>query len=135
MRSPLAFVDIIKISDEETELVTGKKSPEEAIDCLLREGISCVIVTMGAKGAMVGINEGKVFKEAVPGTRVVDTTGAGDAFMGGFLYKLCENNLHPEKLTLENISEFCEFANKVAARCVEKRGGIYAMPTIEELNA
>lgn len=135
MRSPLAFVDIIKISDEETELVTGKKSPEEAIDCLLNEGISCVIVTMGAKGAMVGINEGKVFKEAVPGTKVVDTTGAGDAFMGGFLYKLCENHLHPENLTLENISEFCEFANKVASRCVEKRGGINAMPTIAELDA
>ena len=134
MRSPLAFVDIIKISDEETELVTGKKSPEEAIDCLLSKGISCVIVTMGAKGAMVGINEGKVFKEAVPGTKVVDTTGAGDAFMGGFLYKLCEQNLHPEKLTLEKISEFCEFANKVASRCVEKRGGINAMPTMDELN-
>ncbi len=134
MRSPLSYVDIIKISDEEIELVTGQKTPEEAIDYLLSMGISCVIVTMGAKGAMVGVKEGKIFKEPKPCKQVVDTTGAGDSFMGGFLYKLCENNLRPDELTLDNLAEFTEFANQVASYCIGKRGGINAMPSLDELN-
>lgn len=134
MRSPLAFVDVMKLSDEEIELVTGEKTPEKAIDRLLAQGISCVIVTMGAKGAMVGTREEKVFKEAVPNVPVVDTTGAGDAFMGGFLYQLVENKKHPSQLSREDLLYYTEFANKVAARCIMKRGGISAMPSPDELN-
>lgn len=133
MKSPLSYVDIIKISDEEMELITGQKQAEDAIDYLLNEGLSCVIVTLGAKGAMVGTKDGKVHKEPKACANVVDTTGAGDAFMGGFLYKMCENNIRPEDLTLKDIAEFTEFANRVASYCIGRRGAINAMPSLEAL--
>ena len=133
MKSVLSYVDIIKLSDEEIGLVTGKNTPEDAIDYLLNEGIGCVIVTMGEKGAMVGNASGKVFKEPLPCKQVVDTTGAGDSFMGAFLYKLCEYKKRPEELEISDISEFTEFANKVASYCIGKRGGINAMPSLEDL--
>lgn len=133
MRLPLKFVDIIKISDEECELLTDEKIPEKAIDKLIAQGISCVIVTMGEKGSLIGIKDGRVKLNAAPCKKVVDTTGAGDSFMGGFLFNLCKNKIKPCNLTIENIKEYGGFASKVASFCIGKRGAIDAMPGIDEI--
>lgn len=136
MRSLLPDVDIIKISDEETELLTGRKDPEEAARALLDQGISVVAVTLGAEGALAATREGMV---KVPGyrTRAVDTTGAGDSFFGGFLWKLEEQGLgkekSPEELSLEEVREAAVFGNAVASLNVEKRGAIPAMPSLEQV--
>ena len=63
----------------------------------------------------------------------VDTTGAGDSFWGGFLHKLLESNKTVEEITLEEAAEFARFGNAVASLCVEKRGAIPAMPTLEDV--
>ena len=136
MRSVLDQVDIIKISDEETELLTGKKDPEAAAAVLLDKGISIVAVTLGAKGALVAVREGM---ESIPGfaAKAVDTTGAGDSFFGGFLWKLMEKGLgagrKPEEMTLSEAAEAGRFGNAVASLNVEKRGAIPAMPSLEEV--
>ena len=136
MRSVLDQVDIIKISDEETELLTGKKDPEAAAAVLLDKGISIVAVTLGAKGALVAVREGM---ESIPGfaAKAVDTTGAGDSFFGGFLWKLMEKGLgagrKPEDMTLSEAAEAGRFGNAVASLNVEKRGAIPAMPSLEEV--
>ena len=132
MRSVLRDVDLIKISDEETELITGQKSPEAAADALLAEGISLVIVTMGRDGAYVRTRD---FAHRAPAAEVkaVDTTGAGDAFMGAFLYKLSRSGKRPSELSCEELAEFAEFANRVAGFCVERRGAICAMPHLNEI--
>lgn len=132
MKSVIPYVDIMKLSDEEISLITGKDNPGDAIDELISQGVHCVMVTMGDKGAVVGIKDGTVIAEA-KSCKAVDTTGAGDAFMGGFLYKLCANKIRPEELTLDNIKDFAVFANKVAAFCVGKRGGINAMPSLNDI--
>ena len=85
MRSLVPYVDIMKISDEETKLLTDKESPEEATEILFRKGVKIVAVTLGSDGAYLYCKEGGVH---IPGfvSKAVDTNGAGDSFWGGFLY-------------------------------------------------
>ena len=65
--------------------------------------------------------------------QVVDTTGAGDAFWGGFLNCLLNSGKHPRDVSLSEAMEFADFANALASLCVEKRGAIPAMPTLETI--
>lgn len=133
IQSGLDFVDVVKISDEEIELVTGQKTPDAAADYLLRKGISCVVVTLGKNGAYAAV-KGAAVRVPVPDVPVVDTTGAGDAFWGGFLYKLAKSGLRPEKLGEAELKEFITFANAVASLCVQSRGGIPAMPIMSKVS-
>ncbi len=132
MKSVLAYVDVMKLSDEETVLLTGMKEPEKAAQALLEKGISIVAVTLGADGTYIATKEGGAY---VPGfaSNVVDTTGAGDSFWGGFLYQLSKSNKKPQEISLEEAKEFARFGNAVASLCVEKRGGIPAIPAMEQV--
>lgn len=132
MRSLIPFMDVMKISDEETELLTGEKEPEKAAEILINQGVKLAAVTLGSDGAYVRTKEGG---RKVPGfkSRVADTTGAGDSFWGGFLYKICESGKKPEEIGLEEAAGYARFANAVASLCVERRGGIPAMPYKEEV--
>ena len=132
MRSILSSVDLIKISDEETKLLTGCASPEDAAAELIKAGISLVIVTLGKDGAYVRTQSGEYRAPAAP-TVPKDTTGAGDAFMGGFLYRLSRSGKRPSELTPDEILDFMQFANRVAAFCVARRGAICAMPRINQI--
>ena len=126
MRSILDYVDIIKISDEETRLLTGFDNELDASKALIDAGVKTVIVTLGAKGALVRNKDGFIYSEAQKVTSV-DTTGAGDAFMGGFLFKVAQSP--KREITLDEIKSFADFGNKVAGYCVQHRGAINAMPT------
>lgn len=132
MREVLPFVDVMKMSDEETELLTGIKEPAEAAAYLVEHGIPLVAVTLGAEGAYVCTKEGG---QVVPGfkSQVVDTTGAGDSFWGGFLYGLVKSGKKPAEVTLSEAATFARFANALASLCVQKRGGIPAMPELDEI--
>ncbi len=132
MRSIIPYVDVIKISDEETELLTDKKDVYEAADALLLQGVSVVIVTMGKDGAIVRTKDG-VVQSAAQTVQAVDTTGAGDAFMGGFLWQLAQSGKKPEMLTLSDVQAFADFSNKVSGFCVGRRGAICAMPFPQDL--
>lgn len=130
MRLPLEMVDIIKISDEEMVLLTDCDDVNGAADALHKKGIACVIITMGEKGAFVSANGGSVFEKGIK-TDVVDTTGAGDCFMGAFLYSIISDNKKPSELCEEDLKKYVSFANAAASICVSRRGAINAMPSIE----
>lgn len=132
MRSVISYVDVMKISDEETALLTDIVEPEGAAKKLVDMGVSVVAVTLGADGALVCTKEGSV---VVPGYRadMVDTTGAGDSFWGGFLKSLLESEKNPEEVSLQEVADFAKYGNAVASLCVEKRGAIPAMPSVEEI--
>lgn len=142
MRSVIPFVDVMKLSDEETELLTGIAKPEDAAFKLIEQGVSVVAVTLGADGALIATKEGCALVEGYQ-ANMVDTTGAGDSFWGGFLHKLLEwfelrqetdaKNGILADITLEEATEFTRFGNAVASLCVEKRGAIPAMPTLAEV--
>ena len=132
MRSLIPYVDIMKISDEETELLTGKASPKEAAKELYKKGVQIAIVTLGSEGAYLYCREGGI---QIPGfvSRVIDTNGAGDSFWGGFLYCISKADKRPEQFTMDELKEYVRFGNAVASLCVEKKGAIPAMPTLAEV--
>ena len=132
MRSLIPYVDIMKISDEETELLTGKEKPDEAAEILFQKGVKIVAVTLGSEGAYLYCKEGGI---QIPGfaSRVVDTNGAGDSFWGGFLYGISKAGKSPEMFDIEELKEYVRFGNAVASLCVEKKGAIPAMPTLAEV--
>lgn len=132
MREPISFVDVMKISDEETELLTGQVDPEAAAEILISQGVKIVVVTLGEKGALVRVKDGSCI---VPGfkSQVVDTTGAGDSFWGSFVQQLLEKGKSVESFSLEELKQCVTYANAVASICVSKRGAIPAMPTREEV--
>ncbi len=132
MRELLPYVDVMKLSDEETVLLTDKAAPEQAAKRLNDIGIFCVAVTLGKKGALVSI-AGE--SEVVPGYKqpAIDTTGAGDAFWGGFLYRMLSIERRPRELSLKEAADCANWGNAVATCCVQHRGGIPAMPSLEEV--
>ena len=132
MRSLIPYVDIMKLSDEESELMTGEKDVEKAAQILFQKGVKIVAVTLGSKGAYLYCKEGGA---QVPGfaSKSVDTNGAGDSFWGGFLYCISKDGRNPERFTLDELKEYVRFGNAVASLCVEKKGAIPAMPLLADV--
>ena len=131
MRSVLPLCDVVKISEEETALLTGYEEPEKAAQALLRQGVGLAIVTLGADGALwrYGNDSG-----TVPGFRVkvADTNGAGDTFFGAFLSRIAKHG-GIEELTPETIERYVRYANRAASITASRTGAIPAMPTENEL--
>lgn len=134
MRAMLPYADVVKLSDEETLLLTGDADPAESAHRLLSQGVSCAAVTLGARGALVAARDGV---RTVPGfvVRTVDTTGAGDAFWGGFLHRMLALDKAPAALTVEDAADCARWGNASAACCITKRGAIPAMPSLDEVQA
>ena len=132
MKSAIPLADVMKVSDEECLLMTGAATYEEAADQLLAMGPKLVAVTLGGDGVLVATKEGK---QRVQGFKVpvVDTTGAGDSFWGGFLSGFLALHKKIEDLTREEITRCAVQGNATAGLCVQKRGGIPAIPTREEV--
>ncbi len=132
MRSVLPMVDIIKLSDEETELLTGFSDPEEAAAALEQQGISLILITLGAKGVFCRWQGTNI---AVPGfsVPVADTNGAGDTFFGAVLSRLAQRESVMKDLTIEELGEILVFANRAAAVTVSRHGAIPAMPVLGEI--
>ncbi len=120
----LKYTDIFKVSQSEAEYLTGEKN-ENAYHELLNLGPSIVTITKGEKGCRILTKEEDI---TVPGfkVQVVDTTGAGDAFVAGFIYGII--NHMP-------LYESGRFANAVAALSVTKMGAMSALPTKKEVAA
>ena len=133
MRRPLSQVDILKISDEEMELLSGSHDPEVCSKVMADKGISLVLITLGSQGVFyrLGGQTG-----VVPGvaTKVADTNGAGDPFFGAVLSQL---SLRPqgvlEGLETAELEDILAFANRAASVTCSRSGAIPAMPTLDEL--
>ena len=130
IRSVLPYVDVIKLSEEETCLVTSEKDPKAAGHFLIEHGVKAAFITLGKNGAYVFNREGCSYQLPVPGKRI-DTNGAGDCFCGSILFCVRKKNKRVEEISLEELSGFAHFANAAASLCIEKRGAIPSMPTLE----
>lgn len=134
MRLILPYADIMKLSDEETEMLTDHADPAQAAANLNARGISCVAVTLGKRGALVSVRGEQMTVAGYP-LPAADTTGAGDAFWGGFIYRIHALGKRPTELTLADAADCAGWGNAVATLCVQKRGAIPAMPTRSEAEA
>ncbi|MCR5732001.1 MAG: carbohydrate kinase [Sphaerochaetaceae bacterium] len=131
MREVISFVDIMKISDEETYLITDKEDPKEAAGILHSKGVKLVLLTLGSKGAFYSTPN---FSGIVPGhkVKVADTNGAGDTFFGALLSRIAIRG-GIENITEQELKEYVDFANKAASITASRRGAIPAMPYLGEI--
>ncbi|MGM0923319.1 MAG: carbohydrate kinase family protein [Bacillota bacterium] len=126
----LPLAHIIKVSDEELEFITGISDVNEAIQSLFVGDVMAVVYTKGSKGAELYTKEGNYHSSGFKVT-VADTTGAGDAFIGGFLYKLLEKDVQVASLAQflnAYHKEILEFANASGALTASVKGAIPAIP-------
>ena len=126
------LADIMKVSDEEMELITGEREPDRGSQALLSMGVKLVFVTLGAGGCFFRNKRGAGH---APGFAVapVDTTGAGDAFTAGALSRIIKSGVGIEALDCGDMREIAAFSNAVGALCVQKRGAIPAMPCLGQV--
>ncbi len=132
MKNVLRYVDIIKVSEEELQIITDCGNLLPAIAKLLNMGIKIVCITQGAKGCIIAT---KSSVELYPAYKVdsVDTLGSGDSFLGGFLYKLLEKSKDITELTSDELYEMSDFANACGAITSMEHGAIPAMPDLKEV--
>lgn len=129
----MKYADILKISEEELEFITGFKDFQEGTAYLKNVyDIKLIFVTLGSEGCFyrAGNIIGKVdgYK-----TNAIDTTGAGDAFLGGALYKIIEIDKELTKLHDSDMRQIVSFANAVGALVTTKKGAISVMPDKAEI--
>ncbi|MGK5508607.1 PfkB family carbohydrate kinase [Brevibacillus formosus] len=125
---------IIKLSEEEFALLTGTDDLVEGTKMLEDHADKrLILVTLGEKGAFYRFGQ---TTGLVPGYKVnaVDTTGAGDAFVGGILYHLLERE-GLDELTASEIESMLRFTNAAGAFVTTKNGAIPAMPTIHDIQS
>ena len=109
-------------SKNELKILTGKKY-DEGSKILIKKGVSIVAVKLGERGCYVTNGKESYLVEPYK-VKVVDTTGAGDAFCAGFLYGLIKN---------KDLYECGRFGNFVASRCIEKVGAREGLPRLSDL--
>ena len=131
----MPIADIVKISEEELLFLTGDKELESGAKNLMKKyGLKLVLVTLGPGGAFACSHNGEALCPAYA-VKTIDTTGAGDAFMGGFLYQLIKSGNEPGMLTSEMLTKFLTFSNAVGSLATTKKGAIPSLPGIDEINA
>mgnify|MGYP000133981287 CR=1 FL=1 len=122
-RNLLACLDILTPNENEASLLTGISDPEKAAHLLLEQGVKTVVMTLGARGALIVSRDGR---ELVPGFPVeaVDTTAAGDAFNGGLAVALARG---------KPLAEAVRFANACGALATMRLGAQPSLPTLQEV--
>jgi fructokinase len=126
----IALADFVKVSDEELKLITGTNKLAEGTDYLHELGAKIVAVTLGSEGTYLSNGQNS---EIVPSVKIksIDSTGAGDAFVGATLYQFAKDDSAFEDF--ETLKEIISFSNKVGAFVCTKVGAISALPTIEDI--
>jgi ribokinase len=115
--------DVLCPNEPETELLTGRPAGEEAARDLLERGAGSVILTLGKRGCLV-VTRDCTSHVGVEPVEAVDTTGAGDAFVGSLAYFLAAG---------KPLTEAAERANRIAAISVQGRGTQTSFPAARDL--
>lgn len=124
--------DILKISDNEILWFTGAGDYDEAVEAIRREyNIPLILLSLGKEGSRAYYQKERVSVPAFLQENTIETTGAGDTFMGCALHYVLTHGL--EELTKEVLQEMLLFANAGAALITTKKGALKVMPTQEEI--
>lgn len=131
MKSLLPYADILKVSDEEMEMLTLVGDFEEGSRILAEYGAGIVLVTLGADGVFVRMGSKTA---TVPGfsVEVADTNGAGDTFLGAMLMQIATEMTGPEDIWTQLLG-MVRYANKAASLTCSRHGAIPAMPSLDEM--
>lgn len=131
MEYGFAHCDILKISDNEIQFVSGKEDYDEGIQYLQEKyQIPLILLTMGKEGSRAYYKGMRVERPGFS-CKTIETTGAGDTFCGSTLYYLLDHDF--VCLTEAQLGEMLTFANAAAAIVTTRKGAIRAMPEKEEV--
>ena len=124
----LPEVDLLKVSDSELELLCGPMNREEAVRSLHERGVGIIAVTLGSAGTYLSNGQQSATVSSIP-VQTVDSTGAGDAFVGAFLSKVAaledRTNLRSD---FDKLVEITKFANRIGALVCTRMGAMEAIP-------
>lgn len=118
------YMDFFLPNDEEIFLLTGEKDPYKNVQMLVDAGVKTAVVKIGKEGCLVGTKEGIVRVPAAAGVKCVDTTGAGDAFAGGFISGLIEGR---------SITDCARLGCAAASCSIEQVGATDGVRSIEQV--
>ena len=126
--------DILKISDNEIQWLSGEEDFDKAVAWLRQQypAIQLILLTLGKDGSRAFYQD---VEAQQPGFRLntIETTGAGDTFFGSMLYQLLEKPFGG--YTAEDLSRMLRFANAAAALITTRKGALRVMPSREEIDA
>lgn len=126
----IPMADIIKLSETELSALTGNIGEKTAVKKLFTGFVKLIIVTKGDKGVSLYSDTSQIDVDAAKVT-AIDTTGAGDAFMGAFIFRMMQRQTLSRQV-LDYLPDLI-FAGKVAGYVVQRHGAISAMPTLNDL--
>ena len=128
----LPFADIVKVSSEELDLLSQGKNYGEKAKNMLSIASNCkiLIVTKGADGAIAYDRKLCKISQRAYKAKVVNTTGAGDCFIGSILYLLSQGVI---TLDLNSMAYALDFASRACAIQISRDGSMTAMPTKAEV--
>lgn len=126
---------VLKISDEELEFLTGTSDIEAALPQLFAGNVQLVLYTCGSGGAHAYTRARHGFAPCAP-VKAVDTTGAGDGFIGSFLWQLARDGVTREALAAlseAKLNEYLAFSNRFCGISVQANGAIDSYPTLLQM--
>lgn len=124
----IAKSNIVKLSDEEAVLISGIDDLKSAGIEISKLGCDFLLITLGSEGTYI-FHKGEITHVESIKVKPVDTTGAGDAFIGTVVAKAVEC----ETLDIENMERIVSIANKVGALTTENFGALESIPNITEI--
>ena len=127
-----ALADIVKVSDEELVLLSGQSDMAAGCQHFHDLGVKVVLVTLGPDGCLISQNSQQYIVPAYE-INAVDTTGAGDSFIGAILFQMA-NSQPGDNFFQDEFKGFIEFAGKVSGLVCAKVGAMTALPTLSEVN-
>ncbi|MCF8008603.1 MAG: carbohydrate kinase [Halanaerobiales bacterium] len=134
IKSVLGKVNILKVSREELLFLTGFKDLNNSIDQLKNKNIiDIILITDGANG--VYLYKDELVHIPAEKVNVVDTTGAGDAFVAAFLNRLDQNDNNIEQIDKKSLIKYCKFANFCSAYVINKKGAMSNLPYREDVQS
>lgn len=129
----LPYVDLLKVSEEEVDMIGGKARIPQTME---QYDIAVVVLTLGSSGAQVYFHGEEALLPAYPVDEVADTTGAGDAFWGGFLSRLLILGAdRADQLNMNVLKDAVNYGNVSGSLAVRKKGAITSLPTRREIEA
>lgn len=133
MRCGLTYANLLKVSEEEAEMLTGISDPVKAGQHLLSDTTRLVVVTLGPRGCAY-CHKNSCGELPTFDIKAIDTTGAGDSFWGALLYRFLELGTSIDNLSKEQIIDICTFANASGSLCASRRGAIPGLASRDEID-
>lgn len=131
MEYGFGYCDMLKISDNEIQFISGKEDYDEGIKYLQdKYHIPVIFLTMGKEGSRAYYQDMRVERKGFA-VKAIETTGAGDTFCGCAINGLLEHGI--EGLTEEVLGDILTYANAGAALITLKKGAIRSMPEPEQI--